>query len=871
MIPNYAGCEKCPLKDRPPVYGYGPQNPEFLVLGEAPGQTEVQKGKPFVGKSGQLLRRTLDGLGILPDQVYYTNACLCNPDKNKTPSPKAISCCNRRFLDEISKIQPSKILAVGGSALQALIHPGGNTPITKWRGLGITWTYGIDPTIGEYDIVDTLSAFVIPTYHPAAVSRDPDLFRDFTHDIAKLIAQDAPLPPPEIETLVPSTPDEALDYLEELTTASALSCDLETTGFSPINDVILSYGFGALTPDLKGVSLIIPNGLGIAEDERVHRAIETVITQYDGDIAFHNMKFDLQFLQVEFQRSIEPQHPIDTMLNQGALDERGTSGGAESKGRGYHIHGLKDQARIRYDVPDYHFDFDEFYSHPGVIARVNKIRGLEYVSEDLEKDLDVWQNMFIYQGMDCYVTCRLREDTYEELLNESPKLVELVDNHLIKGSLLFTKLELTGAPVDIPYLEAAKERFEEELKGELTDLQVMAFGMGMVDFNPQSPTQAKKLLEGLGLVTSSTEREVVLLELQRKNKDRTPYHPQKTFDAVHKLMDFRQKAKLLQKDVIGLLNKIDYDGRIRPDYLLHEAATGRIACRDPNLQNVPILIGPIIRNGFIAGYLVLFPDGHTEIMNDSLLLEADESQLELRIAAWLSQDQAMIQTFLDGRDIHRAVASVMFKKLEDQITKHERYLAKYVDFGVVYGRGAKSLTEGWEAQYIIDNLGGRAWTLEEAQKLIDDFLHGFPGLERWIENQHKLVHKNRYVETAMGRRRRFPMIDDWGAVERQAVNTPIQSFGSDLVIAAAIRIDPQLPEGAKTLPIIVHDSIMYLVRRDLIPQVHDIVKRELETPPIPMNVPLRADFKVGWSWGKMVDYEDYDPEVDYANYNTEES
>jgi uracil-DNA glycosylase family 4 len=852
MIPNYTGCEKCPLRDQSPVYGSGPEHARIIILGEAPGSNEVIKKTPFVGKSGQLLRQTLKTLGLDPSEIWFTNACLCHPEGNKTPSITAIKCCNARLIEEVRRVHPDKILAVGGSALTALRSPEKNLPISKNRGMGIRYTYDI--SVNEVDQDVEISAYLLSTYHPAAIIRDSDLFRDFTQDIQKFIREDHPLPPPEIQCIIPETAEEALDYLDQLSGASQLSCDLETTGFSPMNDVILSIGIGALAPDNSGVSLLIPNGLGILEDPRVNHALWTLFNEYPGPFAYHNIKFDVQFLHQDyFGKPIIFKDPWDTMLMQYAQDERGNGAeGDTGSGRGYRVHGLKDQARMRYDIPDYHFGFEDFLDDPGIQRWIQSIRDhqgstLPWEDPDTFEDSRELRNALLtYQGMDCYVTLRLLNDLYSELYEESPKLLDLVHDHLVPGALFLSRLELTGAPMDREYLLKTKSEMEIECTELKEELDRAAVPLGFVDANYQSYTQVQKFLGALGVEVSSTEREVLLLELQRKRGGKNVYSDD-VIHLGHVLADYRQKARTLSKDIIGLIDRIDPDGRIRPDYLLHGSRTGRLACRDPNLQNVPVLMGPVVRFG------IAISDPNY------LLVEADESQLELRVAAWISQDEAMIQSFRNGEDIHRKVASDMFHKPPEEITKHERYLAKYVDFGVVYGRGAKSLTEGWEAQYIVDNLGGRAWTLREAEKFIDDFLSGVPGLRKWIENQHKFVRINHYVETPMGRRRRFPLItgSEGPSIERESVNTPIQSFGSDIVFAAAMRLESKLPEGVTILPIIVHDSIMFLVRKDRLQEACKIIGSEMSTPPVPMNVPLVAEFKVGMSWGSMIDLKEY--------------
>ena len=811
MIVDYPGCEKCPLKDCPPVRGKGPAG-GIMVLGEAPGATEVQRKEPFVGQSGQLLRSTLKAAGVDPSSVYYTNSCLCRPPQNKTPSTTAVKCCSQRLRDEILGVDPQKILCVGGTGLSAL--RGEPTPITKWRGIGIM-------TPSEKPI------YVISTYHPAAVLRTTDLFRDFAKDIVKLVSNETPLPQPSLTTIVPTTPEEAIEYLRELREASILSTDLETTGFSPLKDTIESFGFGAWSGETSGVSVIIPYEVGCQPS--VREEMRDLISTFEGPLVFHNLKFDLQFYQIFFGTDVRPQSPRDTMLMQYAVDERGsggdTSGGSSGNSRGYRVHGLKDQARIRYDVPDYHFDFKEFYSKP--------------------REERNYQLLYEYQGIDCFITLRLYRDLCNDIEEESPALWELLDEILIPGALAFTEIELGGVPVDLPYFRALEIEMTLQIDDLRRKLVESAKSLELPeDLNFGSPTQALKWVKALGFKVESTEKEELQFAIQRQGKV-----PQDRVDLLKDFLLYRQLDRTKGTYVTGLLERVDVDECIRPDFLLHGADTGRLACRDPNLQNIPILMGPKIRNGYIA------PEGYT-------LLEADGSQLELRVVCWYSQDEVMMAAYQNNEDLHKLVASKMFKVPISQVTKLERYMAKYVDFGIIYGRGAYSLANGWEMEYIVQQ-GGKAWTVKEAEYFLREFLDSFPGLKAWIETQHRLVRARKFVETPTGRRRRFPLMmeENVYSVERQAVNTPVQSLASDLVLTALIRLhrifkdkypttDPWRP--AVRILFTVHDSIMFLVRDDLLDEVRPMIHYEMEQNlPIQMNVPIRADTKIGCRWGDM--------------------
>ncbi len=823
MIPNYPGCENCPLKDCPPVMGYGKPG-GLLILGEAPGKDEVLKGRPFVGKSGKLLQETLKVLGVNPQDVYMTNAVLCRPPtkdgKDTPPKPKAVAACNDRLMSEIREyVKPSKILILGGTGLQALTSPGKAAKISKWQGQGFNFTYGWETVIGEEDLVDVpLEAFTVATYHPAAVMRAPDLFRDYASDIFKVLNKSEPEPEPVVDVHICRDTVQALEQLEILMEATVTSCDLETTGFSSVQDTIMSIAFGALLEDGSGYSVVIP--IEVAEKPKVKKAIKDFIKSDVHVMPFHNIKFDLQFLQVWLKEKVRPPHPKDTMLMQYAQDERGT--GHAGSGRGYRSIGLKDQARIRYDIPDYTFDFKKFFKTPPE-----------------ERD---WDSMYTYQGMDVYTTCRLLEDLEQELEEESSKLPGLVENLLLPAALMFTEVEQTGIPIDIPYMQDLLEKKNKELETMEVSLKEMAKEVGVDPFNPGTHQQVKTVLKNMKFPVLSTGKTELSLLLD--DPKLTATWPENVHTFVETIIDYRQASVVASTYIEGVLKRLDPDGRVRPDVIIPGADTGRLSYRDPNPQNQPLLMGPIIRDGYIA-----IP-GYTLIL-------ADYSQLELRTAAWYSQDPFMIQIFKDGRDIHSEAAVKVFHKPPEQISKGERYAAKCMNFGVIYGRGAKSLIEGIEARILATEYN-QVWTLQEAQDILNGVLAGFPKFRDWIKNQHEFVHKYKYVESATGRRRRFPLIlsNFKGDVERRSVNTPIQGLASDINLDSAIQLHPILPKGADIL-FLVHDSIMVLCKNDLVDKVCRLMKRTMEKPRIidPGDIPFKVDIEVGQRWGHMSKWE----------------
>lgn len=797
-------CDKCPLKDRPIVYGYGPHG-GLAIVGEAPGASEARRGKPFVGDSGILLRETLRALGQDPDEIYFTNAVIRHPPGNKTPTMTPIRACNHRLMEELAQVAPTKILTCGGVALTAVSQAGRVLPVTKLRGRA-QWV-----DVGGH------TSLLVPTIHPAAVLRDPNMFPDFMYDLEKWLRVEAPMPDPEVETIICHSRRNVRGMLEMLEAASVVSCDLETYGFNPFSDDLISIGFGAIAEDGAGLSVIVPEGIL----PLVRGDLWNWMTAPKRNLVFHNAKFDLQFLNRYFDAPLPDEtHVGDTMLLHYLVDERPI-------GR-YLGHGLKDLARTRYDVEDYAWDFEAFYA-----------------TEKSERD---YNGLYHYQGLDCYFTIRLFFDLLEEVAAEQrddgsewfdPLYVH--SQILVPGAQAFALAEYHGTYIDRPFFEHLGQRLEHRLERRLAALKVWASeDAGMADFNPGSPIQVQQLayevyrFPGRG---DGVDREH--LEAMIRQRPRT-----RAAKVLQHIINWRNDKKVADTYVTGLLEKVDTDGRIRPDFQLAGTATGRLSCRNPNFQNIPAYMAWPVRQGFAA------PPGF-------VFCEADYSQLELRVAAWLSQDPDLIDVFTSGKDIHAEVAVAMFGKPAEEITEKERYMAKRVDFGIMYGRSAKALAEGPEMDYYVDELGGERWSIEQAELYVTRFLEGFLVLREWMKTTADNALKHQWVDTPLGRRRRFPYVTRAmvGHLRRQAVNTPIQGVASDMCLTALNRLSQRLEEFGGHILFAVHDSIAMEIPADKMAVARPIIQYEMSDPDrLPIDaagLPFPCDIEVGPNWGQL--------------------
>lgn len=786
-------CEKCPLQNSPIVQGFGPGD-SYVVVGEAPGNTEVSRKQPFVGQAGRLLRTVLKGAGIDPDEeVFYTNAVACHPPGNKTPGIAQIKCCRPRLEQELAIVAPAKILAVGGVGLTQVMRSDKGLPISRWHGRGV-WT--------EWD---GRMVYTLATYHPAAVLRDADYFTDFANTIFKWFEYSSPLPDLEVDYVVPATLGAANKYLFELADRRDLTIDLETTGEDPIVDRIISVGIGN---DDAGV-IINPFLLHVP---MMKKLLKQFLTEtYAGEFALWNAKFDIQFLDVYFREYIRPR-ALDGMVMHYMLDERGGK---------FKIHGLKAQARIHYDAEDYDFDF----SKPLTKKRMG--------------------DLFAYQAKDLGYTSKLKRDLAEEMEEESPLLLPLVRTLLMPAVYTLAEIELHGVKIDRRYLEELSVKNLAAIEERYSVLKDEASKFGLNDFNLNSQPQLSKLIythwkmpkpqlsgkRALEMPADTTAKDI-LLQLVSQVKD--PEMKKR----LTSIIELRLLKKVQSTYIDGILEKLGPDGRIRSDFRLLGTATGRLSSADPNLQNIPLLMGNEIRHAFVPS------PGHVWVA-------ADYSQLELRVAAVITGDEAMQEVFLTGRDIHSEVASMIFKKPADKITKQERVMAKHIDFGIIYGRSAASLVDGAELEYKAEDQ--EWWSVDDAELFLYRFLNGFPKLKAWIDATKALALKQHYIESPIGRRRRWPFIGPGMAngVGREAVNTPIQGTASDICLDAMIRLHNELPRGAHVL-FPIHDSINFEVREEILePVLHQIHDTMTHSTLIQTHVPFDVEIEVGERWGTM--------------------
>lgn len=401
---------------------------------------------------------------------------------------------------------------------------------------------------------------------------------------------------------------------------------------------------------------------------------------------------------------------------------------------------------------------------------------------------------------------------------------------------IIEKMDNKGVKIDKAFLNDLSKTYHIEL----SKLEKKIWEYAGVEFNVNSPKQlgeilfdkmaltAKGLKKTTGGARSTRESEL------EKLRD---VHP-----IVPLLFEYRELQKLLSTYIDTIPTLVDTNNRLHAHFLQAGTTTGRMSSQGPNLQNIPIKtdLGRAIRKAFIAE-------------KGCVLVALDYSQIELRIAAFLSGDEKLIEIFTKGEDVHTAVASEVFEVPFEKVDREMRRKAKVINFGILYGMGVNALRQ---------NLG-KETERAEAQKFYNDYFSKFSGLASYLDKVKAEAKRRGYTETFFGRRRYFEGIDSKipfirAMAERMAINAPIQGMSADIIKIAMKRIDEYLIseklQNDVYLILQVHDELVYEIKESIVekvmPKIKKIMESVIDTKDI-KGVPLTANGEVGKNWGEM--------------------
>ncbi|BAP35670.1 DNA polymerase I [Acinetobacter guillouiae] len=426
-----------------------------------------------------------------------------------------------------------------------------------------------------------------------------------------------------------------------------------------------------------------------------------------------------------------------------------------------------------------------------------------------------------YAAEDAHVTYRLYE-VLERKLKEIPELINILHHIEMPVASVLATMEENGIELDLSFLDQLSVDFANTIQ----NLENQIIEIAGESFNVGSPKQVGEVLfEKLGLKGGKktatgqySTSEAVLEKID---------HP-----ITELIIEYRGLTKLRSTYTEALVKQANPDThRVHTSYHQALTATGRLSSTDPNLQNIPIReeIGRQIRKAFIA------PQGR-------VLLAADYSQIELRLMAHFSQDDALVDAFQNGQDVHRRTASEVLGVALENVTSDQRRQAKAVNFGLLYGMSEFGL---------IRQLG---FTREESQNYIKQYFHRYPGIYEYMQRTRQVALEQGFVETITGRRLYTPDIDARNMMvrkgaERAAINAPLQGSAAEIIKMAMIEVNKILPQDQAKLLLQVHDELVFEVDEAIADQLAAQIKDVMQKV-VTLSVPLVVEVGQGKNWGE---------------------
>lgn len=795
------------------VMGDGPRDADIMVIGKMPNSDKNQK----------VLEQQLEEVGLDPDRVYYTSALKCvNWEDNA--SNAHVKACRQYLEQEIAEVKPTHILALGNEGLNAAV---GKSGITKYRG-----------QLFEKDGYTTM-----PTISPMAVNRNPGQRPGYIADLRLFantyLGKATGVKVPKWTYIDTKAKLKQLKTI--LTRCSLISFDVETTvhnlgEFDP-NAKIITLA-GTCIVEHKGKDMIFGFCVPLYHPESpwqttwksVLKFLKPALEGIRRGIA-QNGKFDCRWLR---RFGVEMHHTFDTMLAIHLLNENIAKG-------------LKPNAQARLGVAPWGMDTKNLLQDP-------------------------IKEVALYNFLDTYYTYLLYKQLKEELM-EQPRLMRILTKLYMPASRDLVPTEQRGVWLDIDRMRERKPQVEEilaKISGQLAeylpdpdsdDWPTDSKGRKKLEINWNASRFARWFLfEWMNLPVTARGKE---------KADGSPGDPSMAEDVLlhlqqdhpHKVIDLMLERVSWQKNLSSFFNAYeqmyDENHRIHTTFKLAGTVTGRLSSgkiesdkvsgkanlRGVNLQQVPR--DPLIRGMFGA------PPGWS-------FVEFDYSQIELRIAAFIAKEKHMIQLYQEGADIHMTTAMAVTGLPQAKVTKEIRKkVGKPVNFGFLYGMGWRKFIETAFNNY------GAVFNEQEAQGYRTAYFDLYPDLQRWHERQRRLVRANGRVQSPLGRIRHLPDIysPDKGVqaeAERQAINSPVQGFASDMALLSMTLINAEFRRQniAGHCLGLVHDAINFEIRDDDLHRALPICKTIMEDPtPLRkkfgtvLTIPIIADCKIGRHWG----------------------
>lgn len=609
-----------------------------------------------------------------------------------------------------------------------------------------------------------------------------------TVDQAQLTSQDDQLGAAKYQTILNEA--DWIDVFNQMQQAEKFAIDTETTsldyrcakmvGFSIAFDAEKAY-YIPFTHDYENA----PQQLN---REQILQQIKPILENPEVKKIGHHLKYDAHILK---------NHGIhlhgwyfDTMLASYVLNASATR------------HGMDDVARL-------------YLSH--LMTTFEQIAGKGAKQKTFNQiELEVAGH---YAAEDAHVTYRLYE-VLSQKLKDFPELLNILHNVEVPVAEILTQMEEDGIQLDPVFLTGLSEKFAEKMQL----LEQNAIEHAGQSFNVASPKQVGEILfDKLGIAggkkTASGQYSTSESVLEKLD------HP-----IAETILEYRSLAKLKSTYTDRLVEQANVDTlRVHTSYHQALTATGRLSSSDPNLQNIPIrgVIGRQIRQAFVA------PKGR-------VILAADYSQIELRLMAHFSQDDALLDAFKNGQDIHRRTAAEVLGIALEDVTHDQRRQAKAVNFGLLYGMSEFGL---------IRQLG---FTREESKSYIQQYFTRYPGIYEYMQRTRQLAVEKGFIDTVIGRRLYTPDINARNvmvrkAAERAAINAPLQGSAADIIKLAMIEVNKILPHDQAKLLLQVHDELVFEVDEEIADELSPKIAQAMENV-LSLSVPLEVEVGRGNNW-----------------------
>lgn len=436
-----------------------------------------------------------------------------------------------------------------------------------------------------------------------------------------------------------------------------------------------------------------------------------------------------------------------------------------------------------------------------------------------------------YASEDADITLRLFDVMSGKLRNDPDgrHVYETLERPLIN---VIARMERFGIVANHSYLSELTAQFTASAERCLDE----AYGLAGVEFNLASPRQVGEVLRRMGVgLTETTETGQIAtgVEVLQDVLENGQLPENGAAELIAAILEYRKFTKLIGTYTDALPKRINPNtGRIHPSYGMASTTTGRLACSEPNLQNIPVRTaeGKLLRKAFIA------PPKHK-------LISADYSQIELRVLAHATGDEALFRAFETGLDIHQMTASEVWGIPFEEVSKDKRRDAKAVNFGIIYGQSAYGLSRGLKI------------SVDEAERIIRDYFARFKSIESYMERARAAARKTGYVTTIAGRKVWAPDINSGSRArrryaERAVVNAPIQGTAADVIKEAMIKVDAwlQQEELRTRLLLQVHDELVFEAPDDEVDYVLTGAKQIMESVAEYIDVPLVVDANAGDNW-----------------------